>query len=380
MLTIKTIYMKSTFKIGAVALLALSIFATSCNDDNESDSTKTEAYDFTETLNTYVDNTVITTYGSMKDKSIVLFDLVEDFKASGSQEDLNKACQQWRNVRIPWEQSESFLFGPAAYQSLDPLLDSWPLDQAQLDQVLAGNQTITADYVRDGLGAVLRGFHTVEYLLFREGNPRTAANITAREKEYLVAVTEVLRDDCIKLWVLWHGDDNITGVEAEVVESLEISAGKGYGNEFKNAGKTGSRYVSQKDAVDEIIQGCLDIADEVANGKLADPFNTKDPLLVESWYSWNSLDDFKNNIKSIEISFFGGANKEGVALISYFDKKDATISTKLQAKIDAANTALGNIPEPFRNNLDKATEIQAAIDAINELNDFISSEVKPLIE
>jgi predicted lipoprotein len=293
---------------------------------------------------------------------------------------LDAACRKWRDARIPWEQSESFLFGPAAYQSLDPLLDSWPLDQAQLDQVLAGNQELTAEYVRNGLGAVLRGFHTIEYLLFRDGEARFARDVTIREKEYMVAVSQVLRDDCIKLWALWHGSEGINGLEAEVLAELEVDAGTGYGYEFRNAGSAGSRYVSQKDAIDEIIQGSMDIADEVGNGKLADPFNANNPLLVESWFSWNSLNDFKNNMRSIENSFYGGIHKNGQSLNAFIAEKDVHVSAQLRTKIDEAIAAIGNIPEPFRNNLDKAEQIQAAIDAVNELNTFITDEIKPLFE
>lgn len=372
--------MKKYIKQWGLGLLAATFLMASCNDDNTGDEPNSEEYDFTEILNDYVDSTVITTYGDLKDNSVELYNLVVKYKASGSQSDIDAACQAWRDARIPWEQSESFLFGPAAYQSLDPLLDSWPLDQAQLDQVLAGSQTLTADYVRDGLGAVLRGFHTIEYLLFRDGNPRSTSAVTAREKEYLVAVTQVLRDDCIKLWALWHGREGISGLEAEVLESLDVDPGNGYGYEFKNAGKSGSRYVSQKDAVDEIIQGCMDIADEVGNGKLADPFNAKDPMLVESWFSWNSLSDFKNNIVSIENSFYGGVTKKGESLKNFINKKDATIVPALKTKLDAAIAAIGAIPEPFRNNLDKTTQIQAAMDAVNDLNSFITTKIQPLID
>lgn len=372
--------MKTNLKALILILTIPSLFLLSCDDKTGDDDPFVEDYNFTEILNDYVDSTVLKTYALLKDEAISLYDLVNTFKTSGLQADINDACEKWRDARIPWEQSEAFLFGPAAYQSLDPLLDSWPLDQAQLDQVLAGSQPLTADYVRDGLGAVLRGFHTIEYLLFREGNPRNAASVTLREKEYLVAVTEVLRDDCIKLWALWHGQAGITGLEAEVLAALEVDAGKGYGYEFKNAGKSGSRYISQKDAVDEIFQGCMDIADEVGNGKLADPFNANDPLLVESWFSWNSLDDFKDNIRSIENSFYGGANKEGESLVSFMNEKNENLEPLLRIKIDEAIAAIGNIPEPFRNNLDKTVQIQAAMDAVNELNDFIAGELKPLLE
>lgn len=374
--------MKNATKLILLYALAV-IITTACEsgDDNPGGGTGT-TYDFTNVLNDYVDETIIPTYADMKEESKVLFASVTAFQTSSSQTDLDAACVAWRATRVPWEQSESFLFGPAANYSLDPLLDSWPLDQAQLDQVLSGSQELTADYVRDGLGAVLRGFHTIEYLLFRDGEPRAATDVTTREKEYLVAVSEVLRDDCIKLWALWHGDEGITGEDAEILEVLEIEAGSGYAYEFKNAGNAGSRYLSQKDAIDEMIQGCMDIADEVANGKIADPYNTKDVLQVESWFSWNSLTDFRNNIISIENSLYGGTNDNNRSvnsLASMIKEINPELEANLSAKIEAAVNAVDAIPAPFRNNLDKSTEIEAAMDAINELTPLLE-EAKGLFE
>jgi predicted lipoprotein len=354
----------------------------SCGTDDSGIDKNTNNYDFTEILADYTDNTVVATYADMKDESKILFSYAEAFGTSGSQSDLDAACAAWRATRVPWEQSESFLFGPANTNSLDPLLDSWPLDQAQLDQVLAGSQTLTADYVRDALGAVLRGFHTIEYLMFRDGNPRTAADVTLREKQYLVAVTEVLRDDCIKLWALWHGAEGMSTEDAALVEALEISAGTGYAYEFKNAGGIGSRYLSQKDAVDEIIQGCLDIADEVANGKIADPYTTKDVLQVESWFSWNSLTDFQNNVRSIQNAFYGGVDAESRSekcLANLVKTIDAGLEAELNTKLTTAIAAINNIPAPFRNNLDKTAQIEAAMAAVNDLTPVLT-EIKGLFE
>ena len=40
----------------------------------------------------------------------------------------------------PWETSEAFLFGPVADKGLDPNMDSWPLDQDGIVQILtSGN-------------------------------------------------------------------------------------------------------------------------------------------------------------------------------------------------------------------------------------------------
>lgn len=43
-------------------------------------------------------------------------------------------------AREPWEKSEAFLFGPVDAMGLDPNMDSWPLDQASIIQILnSGN-------------------------------------------------------------------------------------------------------------------------------------------------------------------------------------------------------------------------------------------------
>ena len=58
--------------------------------------------------------------------------------------------------------------------------------------------------------------------------------------------------------------------------------------------------------VEQIIDGCCDIANEVGNAKIGDPYDlwnsgqqTKALYAVESWYSWHSIDDYSNNILSV---------------------------------------------------------------------------------
>ncbi len=368
--------MKKLYWIFASCLILFN----ACSDDSGSISEEDlETVDYSTLLSDYVDYTVVTTYADMKNKSMLLLEAVEAFNESGAQSDINLACEYWKQTRKPWECSESFLFGPAASKSLDPLLDSWPLDQAQLDQVLSSNQTLTADYVRDALGAVLRGFHTIEYLLFRDGEARNAGDVTDREKEYLVAVSEVLRDDCITLWASWAGvEDGST--EATILEEIEVELDSPYADVIKNAGNAGSVYLSQTDAVDEILLGIIGIADEVANAKIADPYTSKDVLEVESWFSWNSLTDFQNNVRSIQNSYIGGydGGTSGTSVSDFVKEQDADLDTQVKTLISAAITAIADIPEPFRNNLDNEEKITAAMDAVNAIVDIMEDEVRPL--
>jgi predicted lipoprotein len=360
--------------------ILLSVLFAACSDDSDIDNEGGKEYDYTAILNDYVDNTVVATYAAMKDNSKLLLASTKKFVDSGSQTDLNQACADWKATRKPWESSEAFLFGPADYKDLDPQLDSWPLDQTQLDQVLAGKQELTAEFVRNGLGSGLRGFHTIEYLIFREGSPRNAAEVTVREKQYLAAVTEVLRDDCTTLWALWAGVTAGTE-EAEILENIDVSVGTPYAKEFKNAGQAGSRYLSQTSAVEEIIQGMIDIAAEVGSQKIAGPVKSQNVLDVESWFSWNSLTDFTNNVRSVENSYINGYNGStpGESLSAFVKNIDPTIDAEVKAKIAAAVTAINNIPAPFRNSLNNTEKTSAAIAAMSDLEDVLTKKVLPLV-
>lgn len=326
------------------------------------------AYDFSPILNAYVDGVVVATYADLDAQATTLNEAVQAFAADPTQDNLNAAAEAWIATREPWEASEGFLFGPVAFLSLDPSLDSWPLDQAQLQEVLDSNFELSPDFIYEGLNAALRGFHTVEFLLFRGGEPRNAADVTEREIEYLVAATQVLYDDAALLHESW-------------TSAVEGVGPRAFGEEFKNAGNAGSRYLSHQEAILELIEGMIVIADEVGNGKISDPFTQKNPAIVESWFSWNSLTDFKNNARSIQNAYLGGYHKgeRGTGLSAFVAAEDAALDTRIQAEIQAAYDAIDAIPEPFRNNLDAAAEIEAAMAALNVVVETFESDLKPLV-
>ena len=327
---------------------------------SEDEPVTPEQNDYTQIITVYADEVVVATYHELEEKAGDLKTSVDAYIQSFSQANLDVTCEAWREARIPWEMSEAFLFGPVAFLSLDPSLDSWPLDQAQLQEVLDSQFELTPEFIRDGLGYSLRGFHTIEYLLFRDGNPRNTADLTQREKEYLSSVTQVLLEDTETLHNEWHD---------------------GFRDEFVNAGSSGSRYASQDQAVQEIIEGIIVIADEVGNGKIGDPYLTKDVQSVESQFSWNSLTDFKNNIISIENAYLGKnpSGIDGIGLDDLVREQNQALDTRVKQEITAAYNAIDAIPEPFRNNLYADAQITAAIDACNTLMNTFLQDVKPLI-
>lgn len=130
-------------------------------------------------INNYVDNVVVPTYKNLKDQNTILYQTVNAFVANPSNDGFEACATAWMNARQPWETSEAFLFGPVATFGLDPNMDSWPLDQTAIVDIMKSqkwNNLIWADGDDDAKvesAQNVRGFHTLEFLIFKNGQPRT---------------------------------------------------------------------------------------------------------------------------------------------------------------------------------------------------------------
>ena len=348
----------------AIPLVALSLAA--CSDDDGATGPQIESYDFAPFLTSFSDNVAVPTYAALRDRAEDLHAAIAASNADPSNQALLEgAADAWRAAREPWEASEGFLFGPAAFLGLDPSLDSWPVDRQQLEQVLESDFELTASFIAEGLGPALRGFHTLEYLLFRGGEAREVSEITAREREYLLATSEVLNQDCTALWDAWASG---------------YDGGAAYADELEGAGSSGSRYATQRDAVIEIIEGMIGICDEVANGKIADPYDERDPGLEESQFSYNSLDDFQNNLRSVQHAYLGRAGGTGgPGLDQFLEARSPALDQRLQQEIGEAISAIAAIPFPFRDHLDASAEIEAAQAAIMRVASTLDGDVRALV-
>ncbi|MDR1878732.1 MAG: peptidase M75 [Bacteroidales bacterium] len=328
-----------------------------------------------EVLKGFTNNTVIKTYGLLADRSMELLTLCEDLQASKTNVNVAAAAQKWIEARKYWEMTEAFLFGPAEFYALDPHIDSWPLDKDQLDQVLTNPNIADVDaaYARTYYGESLLGFHAIEYVLFEDGQAKDVSKITDAELSFLVAVAGVLQEDCIRLEAAWNS--NISSAKKTILEDAELDIPPDFGSEMINAGSAGSRFRTPQQAVREMVGGCETIADEVGNEKIADPYTTKNVLTVESWYSWNSITDFTDNIRSIENVYLGGieGSRSGTSLSVYVQGKNAQLDADIRAAIQNAKAKIQAIPAPFRNHLsDSDAQIEAAMDACNALMDQLS--------
>ena len=174
-------------------------------------------------LVTYVNDVVLPTYKELMEKNTALHEAAKAFAAVPSDENFQNCCNAWLEARTPWETSEAFLFGPVDALGLDPNMDSWPLDQEAIVNILNSgefNNMVWGDDDDDDTVEAkqgVRGFHTMEFLIFKNGKARTlndgtstdAANLdytTANAQSwgnYMVQVGKLLQQDATELYNAW---------------------------------------------------------------------------------------------------------------------------------------------------------------------------------
>ena len=208
----------------------------------------------------YVNNTVVTTYRAMADAGITLLGQCEAIlTAQEAGQDyaalIKDADASWRLMRKHWEQSEAFLFGPAAAHTIDPHIDSWPLDFNAMNALLHDSVQMAAieeeggAYVGEKLGYALKGFHACEYLLFESiikdgravgtGKPH-AANLTHAEAVYLLGIVEDLTQQAILLEYCWAGE--VSDAKMKILEEGEVDTFEDkYGWQMINLSGSGGR-------------------------------------------------------------------------------------------------------------------------------------------
>lgn len=354
-------------KKGILVTIISILFVLSCGGGGSDDSGggggggPNEAL-IQEILNDYVDFIVVGTYDLLHERATALKVACENLEANRTQQNLDAARAAWVSARIPWEQSESWLFGPVDFRGHDPALDSWPVNRTDLDAVLASNNALSPEFVRN-LDPTLKGFHTAEYLLFAFD----VNQLGDREFEYLISI--------------------VTDIETTAEELLNdwVAGSEPFGDVMKTAGSN-SVFPSQESALEQIIEGMSIILDEVANGKIAEPFDNQDIELVESQFSFNSRADFADDIRGVLNSYLGDQPDLGFAgtgLNELIELSDPVLADRVEQEINDAINAILSIPISFEDailNPSSADEIVAAQEACRQAFDTLNNEVLPVIQ
>ena len=381
--------MKHLFKSAAIvaASLLLAVNFSSCKKDPQNNTEEANKAQKEAIVKQYLNHTVYPTYASLAEKTDALVENLEALKANKTQANVNAATVTFLEARKWWEMSEAFLFGAASDFGIDPHIDSWPLDEDAFNNLMASPNMIAALATdEDGmvageqLGNALLGFHGIEFILFREGQPRNVNEITDDMMTYIVAVSRDLRNRCFQLEVSWNA--NAPQAHKDLMEELEfnttVNGGDNtYGKNMLQAGQAGSTFATFTNALEAIADGCLDIADEVGTSKIGKCHTGEDVTYVESPYSQKSITDFYDNITSIKNAYMGGMESqrdEVLSLHAYIQDNNKELDTKAMNAIENAMTKIQAMKAPFVQFYADASAGEA-MEACQELSD-VMAEVK----
>lgn len=406
------------FMMFLMGIAAVGFSACSDDDDPVDDGGNSEELEAV--VKVYVNDVIYPTYKSLAanaeklaNASSTLYKAAE--AGTMTQAQIDAACEAFKDARLEWERSEAFLYGAASDKDIDPHIDSWPLDQGQVKDVLT-DAAMVANLKGDNAVKYVReknadfdtalGFHGIEFVLFRNGANRTVAALNANETvegmtavkgidelAFLAAVAGDLRDKCYQLEYCWLGDkaeaSHITWLKTQCtdIEASDFVSAKGncYGENMLATGNTSkSNWATWQENASNILSGgCSNICQEVYSQKLGQAYRVATGSAsgedasdyIESPYSKRSFIDYQDNIYSIKNSLYGTrdiakASPSDNSLLSYMRKHGYERAEELSSALNDAIAALETAKNSGIAFVDNPghQQVQNAITKINDLD------------
>ena len=226
--------MKKSILLMSLAMMGLMTFtACSSSDDKKGDEpqptpevTINDA-EYDAIINQYVDNVVLPTYSDLKAKNSALYQAVVDFGDAPSDAKFKAICDAWLAAREPWESSEAF-------QQWNEM--KWTGDYDEDDEAIAAAQNV-------------RGFHTLEFLAFRDGKARTLTDQATDDE----AANAVYNAGNANAWAQYMR--NTAQLLVDDVTTLCDAWNNGYADKFKS--HNGGEFTSGLSCIEQLIDGSL---------------------------------------------------------------------------------------------------------------------------
>ena len=329
--------------------------------------TETQEDYLRQVLANLVNNVIVPTYTNLANETEALEKTLNGLTVKTiTQAQINSACEDFKQARKYWEQSEAFLMGAASDFDVDPTIDSWPLNRSLLLSYF--NNGMNDEMLED---ATILGFHALEFILFRDGQPRKVAELQgndtyknfehisgAQELAYAQTICTLLKQRTFQLQCAWDGGKNSSRLQVVKDAGLDYQTEKGlsFADNLTKAGISGSNstFSTLKAAIAQVLSddegSCVAIANEVGTAKIANPFSAGDVSYVESPYSYNSITDFCDNIRSIRNVWLGSTNEtvHQYSFHSFFASVQSNaVNEKVENAYASAIEGIGNMPSPF---------------------------------
>lgn len=302
-------------------------------------------------LEDYTDKVALKTIALAVQKIRALEKAAVKLQAEPTDGNLAAAADAWRTARAQWKKASTIMFGPAAYYNFDKQLATFPLDRPLVEHVLGemetGRMKVDERYLREELQSSQRGFLAAEYLLFRDGKPRKAKDVSPAELSYLVAVARAMTVESADFEASWVGSAKLPADKAALLKAAGTQTRGSYADELKHPGAPDSRYMSHSVVLQEIFQDLFSVTEELCPA-IVEVLGSADPRDSETWYSGNGPADLVSTLQSVENGYLGGVEgARGHSVSDLMAAQDEVLDQRI--KIALADTAyrIAEVGDPY---------------------------------
>jgi predicted lipoprotein len=348
-------------KIIGIGIVVFSISLSGCNKATPTNGGVDLPTLEQNVIDDFVNNTVTVQYQNLVNDGTDLNNSLAILNTNTTDANLQVAQASWKKLRRTWEQCEGFLFGPVEDNDYDPNTDTWPTDYTQMDSLLASNNPLQPNDIKN-LKQSLRGYHPIEYIIFGVGGSRSAASLTAREKLYMTALSaDALNNNIQPLYDSWFQlPDN-------------------YSDQIILAGKGSKQFASRQELFLVMASALSDICEEVGGGKMYEPFVARDSTICESPYSGNTLSDFKDNIVGVRNVYMG--LNTGLGIKDLVSVRNKNLDNQIQSQMESAINSFDNITVRFERAIfEQRQQVQLTMNQLESLKDLLENELKTFIQ
>ena len=248
------------------------------------------------TIENTLANVIAPTFDDMDRTAKAMQTAVTAVASDPTQVTLDAARAAWRAARVPWKNSETFGFGPAMDLRLVVAIDQSPIDPLKVDEEINGTAALSSAYVEQ-LGANRKGFHALEYLLFRAQDDAAVLPLFTSD------TTAVRRRELLKAY-----SDNFV-VQIAALRDAWLMAG-GHRDLMLNAGADNPTYGTVKSVIDTLVNESVFVSEFLIKTRLGKPMGTAtggvpQPALEESGPSDNSIADLRGSVESVRNMYLG---------------------------------------------------------------------------
>ena len=350
-----------------IFVLAAALLLAGCQKeeiDPQNTTAGSPGYNAAALLNNAANGVIVTTYREVDQKAAALQTAVAVLAATPTPAVLAAARQAYRDARAPWEATEAFAFGPVSTQGLDAVIDTWPLNRVDLAALLASPDPLTPTSLRPRDGG-LQGFHPIEFLLFGNNANKALADFTPREFQFLTSSAHNLKAATGQLLQAWQ------------------PGGGNFAATLGQAGPGNAVYPKQKQAVQELLDGLIGPADELANSKMERPLAQQTTDVEEAKFSQNSKAEFLQNLAGIEAIYTGraGTATSGVGFGDLVAKRSPALDARFRQELAAAQQALAALPGRFDEAIFQSpAAVRAAQAKVRTVLATLQTDVQPLVD